>query len=259
MSICYIDQKKFNIEIVDSPMVSNWLKIYNGVTFKLSKPFDKKIVDQDDIILSEYQNFFKKLQINLEYEDKTDLYSLKVLSKIHVEIVNFQKKFQKGTNFINENTNENWDLLHDLLHNLESQIKTGVIEFRTNDAKVTHDHAGLTENWSWEPKLSKDEFHASASFSRSHINIPTAELGRLPYECFLYSPDTWLNEGSIHGQIGNSLHLQMNKTSPRPDKGYEEWCQTQKIPVIGNNFPLANFTDNFAIQLVEAKEIIIEK
>jgi len=258
MAICYIDKTKHKIELAETPMVENWLKVYSGKSFKINKEFDFTTCRKIEEILKTNHNLFKKFKLDFNYLSLHDLCRIETLSRIHVQIVELQKTHKKGTDLLNKNTDGLWDLLHDLLHAQESRIRNGNIEFNQTKNDVTHDSKALTENWSWESKLSGQQYHTSASFDRWHINIPTAELGRHPYECFLYSPDTWQREGSILGQIAVRIQVQLTRTHGQPERGYHEWCSQQNIPVIGNNFPLANFLDDFTSDILGASEITIE-
>lgn len=258
MPICYIDKKKYRIEIAETPMVENWLKVYSGKSFKINKNFDLTTCRKINQILKDNYNLFKKFKLDLEYQSLYDLCKSETLARIHVQIVELQKTHKKSTDLLNKNTNGQWDLLHDLLHSQESRIKFDKIEFNQTTNTIDHDSNALTDNWSWEPKLTEQQYHTSASFDGWHINIPPTELGRHPYECFLNSPNTWQREGTMLGQIGVRLQVQLRRTYQQPERGYNEWCSQQKIPVVGNNFPLANFLDDFTSDMLGASEITIE-
>ena len=52
--------------------------------------------------------------------------------------------------------------------------------------------------------------------------------------------------------------VQLVKTYPRPDEGYEQWCEDNNVPCVGTHFPLANFINKSdAQQIVDASEIKI--
>jgi len=257
MAVCFINNKEYEIKLANTPLVKKWLEIYNNITFKLHKSFDKTTVEDLYNLLSKHHKFFSKMTFNFSSYDKESLWNKQTLSKIHLQIVKFQKNYKKSTDLLNRNTNNDWDLLHDLLHKLEIQIREKEAEFSVGDSDLTHDSQGLTKNWSWDPRLTPQEFMDSASFDRWHLNIPTAELGRHPYECYCYSPDTWKEEGSMLGQIPIRITVKLAKTYPTPDQGYYEWCNTLSILPLGNNFPLANFNENFIPDILNAEDIRI--
>ena len=79
------------------------------------------------------------------------------------------------------------------------------------------------------------------------------------YESFIFRPDTYKQEGSTIGQIGNNIEVQIVKTFPRPEKGYEEWCKQNGLPCVGTHFPLANFVnEKDAQQVIYADSIKIK-
>ena len=143
----------------------------------------------------------------------------------------------------NINTNNDWDYIHDYIHELEQSIRSNTAVFGHGEKLLNHDSEALAENWAWDPLMSMDDFYKSSDFDRFHINVPFTELGRHPYESFIFSPDTYKQEGSMLGRIGNSIEVQLVKTHPRPEKGYEEWCQQNGLPCVGTHFPLANFVN----------------
>ena len=253
MPSCILNDKKYELDIADTPMARIWLSNYSGVTFSLKTEVDKKLFNDLDNILTRHNDLFKKFGLQF----KKDFLSLAELSATHVQIVEMQKTHKKSTDILNKSTNGDWDIFHDLLHQAESHLRSEVYTYSTSQHDKVHNAQDLTDKWTWEPRLTTDEFHASASFDRWHINVPTAELGRHPYECFIFSPDTWHREGSMLGQISTRIELQMNQTCKRPDKGYEQWCDDNHIPPAGNNFPLANFKDDFANDLLHSTEITI--
>ena len=262
MSLCIIDNKKhFQIQLADTPFVGKWLEKYQGKKFKTSvrfpgSPDHKKLYE----ILKKNESLFNKFKLyDLCVSSANELYKRSRLSQIHLAIVIFQKEFRKSTNLMNQNTNGEWDEIHELLHNLENHIRTGNKEFVCGDDGLQHDSNSHAQNWSWDPILSHDEYHQSASFDIWHINVPTNELGRHPYECFLHSPDTWEQEGSMLGQIHNRLKAGLARIFPQPDKNYAEWCGIQGLPVVGNNFPLANFkNEQDALEILDSSELEIQ-
>lgn len=258
MPICIIDKIEHKIELAKTPMVENWLKVYSGKAFKISKKFNFTTCEKLNEILKINNSLFKKLKLDFDYQSLQDLCNIKTLSKIHVQMVELQKTYKNSTDFLNKNTKGQWDLIHELLHIQEQRIRVDKIEFSQSKKKISHDSDGLTKNWSWEPKLTKEQFHKSASFDEWHINIPFAELGRHPYECFLYSPNTWQREGTMVGQIGVRLQVQLRRACQQPELGYHEWCSQQKIPTVGTHFPLANFLNEFPYDILNASEITIQ-
>lgn len=259
MSICYIDNTKHRIELAETPMVENWLKVYSGKSFKISKKFNLTTCEKLNQILKNKNSLFKKFQLDFDYQSLEDLCNLEILSKIHLQIVKIQKTHKNSTKFLNTNTNGEWDLIHELLHIQEKRIRTDKIEFSQSANKMCHDPDALTNNWSWRPKLTEQQFYKSSSFEEWHINIPFAELGRNPYECFLYSPNTWQCEGTMLGQIGVRLQVQLRRAYKQPELGYHEWCLQQKIPAVGTHFPFANFLDEFPYNILNASEITIQE
>jgi len=254
MTTCFLDNNPYAIELARTPMTKNWLEIYAGKTFQINTRIDSSVCENLQKILQKHNSLFKKFNLTFDHES---LWQLDTLANIHVQIVELQKQHKKSTDLLNRNTNGDWDLLHDLIHTQEAIVKKRCMEFGIGKSEIVHDSKSLTENWSWEPRLTAQQYHESASFERWHINIPTAELGRHPYECFLFSPDTWQREGSMLGQIATRLEIQLNHTNELPDAGYEEWCKAQDIPIIGNNFPLAKFVD-YPVDILQAKTLRIE-
>lgn len=256
MTTCFLNNKPYSIELSHTPIVKNWLGIHAGKTFQINKTIDLSISETLEKILQKHDSLFKKFNLDFDYES---LWQLETLANIHVQIVELQKQHRKSTDLLNRNTNGDWDILHDLIHTQETIVKKRCMEFALDKSEIVHDSKSqsFTENWSWEPRLTAQQYHESASFERWHINLPTAELGRHPYECFQYSPDTWQREGSMLGQIATRLTIQLNHTNEQPDAGYQEWCKAQDIPMIGNNFPLAKFVE-YPVDLLQAKTLRIE-
>ena len=259
MPVCVINEKEFEIEIADTPFVKKWLKFFNNTVLPVKKPYNKIPHTRLWKTIESNKNFFQKMQLEkLTNIKETDLWSNAKLQEIHLEIVSWQKKYKKSTDFANANTDNAWDFLHDYIHDMEECIRYTTAVFGVGDAQLNHDSKTLTKNWTWQSKISADDFKDSSSFDRYHINVPFAELGRHPYESYLYSPDTYKEEGSITGQVSNDVTVQLIKTFPRPDQGYEQWCNHNAIPFIGTHFPLANFKKiSEAQQLIDATEIKI--
>lgn len=252
MSVCIINQKEYEIEIAKTPFATKWLELFNNKLLPVKARYNTDAYKKLSQILPLHKNFFKKIKLQaLSTISENDLWDRKKLQQLHLEIVMFQKNYKKSTNIANINTNNDWDYIHEYIHKLEQSIRTNTAVFGYGDNLLTHDSKGLTENWSWEPLMTIDDFYKSSNFDRFHINVPFTELGRHPYECFIYSPNTYKQEGSMIGQIGNNVEVQLVKTFPRPEKGYEEWCKQNNLPCVGKHFPLANFVNE-----KDAQEII---
>jgi hypothetical protein len=254
MSICFLNDKPYAINLAPTPMVKKWIESYAGKTFQIKKQIDASVCNRLKKILQKHDTLFKKFNL---YFDNNSLWQIETLANIHVQIVELQKLHKKSTDLLNKNTDGDWDLLHDLIHKQESLVKNRCMEFGLDNSEVIHNSGSQTENWSWESRLTQQQYHESASFERWHINLPTSELGRHPYECFTYSPNTWQREGSLLGQISRRLEVQLEYKQGRPDAGYEEWCKAQDLPIIGNNFPLAKFVDD-PTHILQAKTLRIE-
>ena len=259
MPTCFIDNQPYKIKLADTPFVKNWLRVYDNKNFPVKKSIDKGAHNKIKTLALKHQNFFQKMGlVELARANSVDLWQRKNLSKIHLEIVIFQKNYKGSTDLMNKNTDGEWNNIHDYLHEQEKVIEKEKTIFGTGSVDLDHDSYTQSKNWSWEPILTVAEFHASASFDRWHFNVPLSELGRYPYECFKHSPDTWKQEGSLIGQISSKIKAQLSNTYNNPDKGYEDWCSQNKIPVIGDVFQLASFIDaNDTKNIIEAKNIRI--
>lgn len=259
MSTCVINNKEYEIEIAKTPFTAQWLKHYNNKVFDVKLVYDTDNHKKLGAVIDRHRDLFKKLQLKtLSKVEDIDLWDQETLNAIHLEIVLFQKNHKKGTDLANRNTNNDWDFIHDYLHALERDIRLKTATFGHGDKSLRHDSKTLTTNWSWEPLLDTKEFYESSSFDRYHFNVPFTELGRHPNEAFLYSPNTYKEEGSMIGQVGQNVEVQLRKTFPTPDKGYEEWCQRNNLPPVGTHFPLANFVNQSdAKQIVYADSIEI--
>jgi len=259
MPICIVNGKEYQITLADTPFVNKWLEIYNDVEFKCVKKIDKDNALDICRIVSRHQKIFQKFGLDFSGINEKTVWDKDIVSRTHCEIVKIQKKYKKSTNALNLNTNNDWNLLHEILHDFESQLFRDRIEFSVGDSSLNHDPDLQDENWSWKAILTTQEFMDSSSFDQWHLNVPIAELGRHPYECFCYSPDTWDQEGTMLGQISPFIKAQINERHPSPDKGYHDWCEKLNIPPVGNNFPLANFNGNPFVELVDAEKIRIIK
>ncbi len=259
MPICVIKDKEFKIEIADTPFAKEWLKCFNNTALPVKKHYDKKPHAKLWSTIQSNKNFFQKMQLEkLSKITENDLWNSSKLQEIHLEIVTWQKKYKKSTDFANANTNNGWDYLHDHVHAMEQCIRYTSAVFGVGDTELSHDSKTFSKLWTWESKISADDFKQSSSFDHYHINVPFAELGRHPYESYLYSPKTYHAEGSITGQIANDVLVQLVETYPRPDEGYEQWCEDNNVPCVGTHFPLANFINKSdAQQIVDASEIKI--
>ena len=259
MPTCFIDNQPYKIKLADTPFVKNWLKVYDNKNFPVKKSIDKEAHNKIKTLAVKHQNFFQKMGlVELARANSVDLWQRKNLSKIHLEIVIFQKNYKGSTDFMNKNTDGEWNNIHDYLHEQEKVIEKEKTIFGTGSVDLDHDSYTQSKNWSWEPILTVAEFHASASFDKWHFTVPLSELGRHPYECFKHSPDTWKQEGSLIGQISSKVEANLSYTYSNPDRGYEDWCGENNIPVIGDTFPLASFIDpNDINTIIEAKSLRI--
>tara|TARA_B100001094_G_C18084347_1_gene746940 strand:- start:434 stop:1222 length:789 start_codon:yes stop_codon:yes gene_type:complete len=249
MSVCIINEKEYKIEIAKTPFATQWLRLFNNKSLPVKVGYNTDAYEKLSKVLTSHKNFFKKIKLQaLSNIKENDLWDRKKLQELHLEIVMLQKNYKKSTNLANINTNDDWDYMHDYLHELEQSIRNNMAVFGYGEKLLRHDSKALTENWSWEPLMSIDDFYKSSDFDRFHINVPFKELGRHPYESFIFSPDTYRQEGSMLGQIGNNIEVQLVKTFPRPEKGYEEWCKQNNLPCVGTHFPLANFVNEKDVQ-----------
>jgi len=259
MAICIVDGKKYKITLADTPFVKKWLEIYNDVDFKCVKKINKSNAVGICEIVSRHQKVFKKFDLDFSEINEKSVWDKDLISKTHCKIVQIQKKYKKSTDILNLNTNNDWNLLHEILHEFENQLFADQLEFSVGDSSLKHDPDLQEKFWSWDEILTPQEFMDSSSFDKWNLNVPTAELGRHPYECFCYSPSTWDQEGTMLGQISPFIKAQINQRQPSPDKGYYDWCEKLKILPVGNNFPLANFDENTPIELLYAEKIRIIK
>jgi len=259
MATCLIDGKEFQIQLAQTPMVRNWLDVYNEKIFSINQGFDLSYCDSIIKILEKNKNLFNTFKLFLDKLEIVDLWDLQTISNLHLQIVNIQRHHTGITDFLNKRSNNDWDLIHELVHKQESQITNGTAEFSSTPTDKIHNSKALAHSWSWKELVTQQQFHDSASFERWHINFPTAELGRFPYECFRFSPDSWQQEGSMFGQLAVTLNIQLCKTHPRPHNGYEAWCEKQNLPPVGDNFPLANFIGEAPRELIYAKQLSIAK
>jgi hypothetical protein len=259
MSVCIIDDKEYPITLADTPFVQKWLEIYDNVEFYCIKKFNKDNALELCRLLSKHQKKIFKFGLDFSEINEKTVWNKSLISKIHCQIVAVQKKYKKSTKMLNLNTNNDWNLIHEVLHNFEHQLLRDQIDYSVGNSELMHNPDLQQENFSWEPLLTPQQFYDSSSFDLWHLNVPTAELGRHPHECFCYSPDTWDNEGTMMGQISPRIKAQLSKTYPCPDKGYYEWCKKLGILPVGNSFPLANFEKENIIELIDANTIKIIK
>lgn len=115
---------------------------------------------------------------------------------------------------------------------------------------LLHGNKDFAEEWDWQDQFTAEEWAESTSFSTNHLSIPTRDLGRTPYNTFQFAPEQWVSEGSLHGVLSPRMELRPTRCHPRPDVGYEEWCERQGLPVIGNQIPVARFNDDLFLAQV---------
>ena len=260
MATCIINNKEYEIELANTPFTAQWLEHNNNKVLPVKVGYDTDTHTELSTLLNKHRNFFKKLKLTtLSEVQDDDLWNQQTLNDIHLEIVSFQKNHKTGTDLANRNTNYEWDYIHDYLHALETDIRHNTATFGHGEKSLGHDSKTLTQNWSWDPLMTANEFYESSSFDRYHFNVPFTELGRHPYEAFIYSPNTYHQEGSMIGQVGQNVEVQLVKTYPSPEKGYQEWCDQNELPPAGTHFPLANFVkQDDAKNIIDADSIVIK-
>ena len=94
MPTCFIDNQPYKIKLADTPFVKNWLKVYDNKNFQVKKSIDKEAHNKIKTLAVKHQNFFQKMGlVELARANSVDLWQRKNLSKIHLEIVIFQKNY----------------------------------------------------------------------------------------------------------------------------------------------------------------------
>jgi hypothetical protein len=244
MPTCYLDDSPHDIILVETPMSTEWLDRFAGETLNVNTPYDGSMINKLYQMINTHRPLFSKLRLAFltDVSSLTGLMHQQTLTNIHAGMVDIQKKHPKITDILSKNTKGGWENIHEHIHRLESQIRDTSITF-TKTTGILHDNTDTAPGWRWDNIFTAQEWAESTSFNTSHLSIPTTELGRTPYEAFQFAPDNWQSEGSISGTLAPRAELRTSTCRHRPDQGYEEWCDAQGIPVIGDRVPLANFCD----------------
>jgi hypothetical protein len=245
MPTCYLDDKPFKIIFVETPMSAEWLDRFAGETLHINTPYDGSIINKLYQLINDHRPLFTKLRLGFltDVSSMEELMHQHRLTDIHAGIVDLQKKHTGITDLLTRNTRGDWEDIHEHIHRLESHLRGNPMTFVRNQGLI-HDNTDTAPGWRWENQFTPQEWADSTSFDTSHLSIPATELGRTPYEAFRFAPDNWQLEGSLIGTMAPRLRLHTSTARHRPDHGYEEWCEAQGIPVIGDHLPLANFLDD---------------
>jgi hypothetical protein len=261
MPVCYLDDNPYDIILVETPMSNKWMDSFAGETLRLNTPYDRSTIDELYQLIITHKPLFAKLRLDFltNITSKTELMHQQTLTDIHSSMVGLQKKHLRITDILVNNTKGGWENIHENIHRLEEQIRNTSMMFVRNSG-LLHDNTDTAPGWKWDNIFTAQEWADSTDFSTSNLSIPTMELGRTPYEAFLFAPDNWRSEGSISGTLAPRAVLSTSRSQRRPDQGYEEWCETQGIPVIGDHLPLANFRDaSYLDQIPTVNTIRIER
>lgn len=261
MAICYLDDNPYDIILTETPMSAEWMDRFAGESLQIDTPYDRSTIDKLYQLINTHRPLFAKLRLEFltDISSLTELMRQQRLTDIHAGMVDLQKKHTGITDILTKNTQGGWENIHEHIHRLESQIRGNSMTFMRT-VGLNHDNTDTAPGWLWDNRFTAQEWADSTSFSTSDISMPTSELGRTPYEAFQFAPDNWRSEGSISGTIAPRVELQTGRRQHRPDQGYEEWCEAQGIPVIGDHLPLANFRDAaYLDQIPTVKTIRIER
>jgi hypothetical protein len=245
MPICYLDDQPHEIALVDSPMAKRWIRLFEGETLLIKKPFDPSVIDRLYQMIKTNEDLFTKMRLTFltNISSVASLMHQETLTEIHSGMVDLQKTYRGTTDLLTRNTQGDWEQIHEHIHLLESQLRTHSLSFMRTPA-ISHDTTDLELDWRWENRFTAEQWAQSTSFSTDHLTIPTTELGRTPYEAFQFAPDRWREEGSLIGHLAPRLDLRATRCDHRPDRGFERWCEQQDLPVIGEHIPLARFLDS---------------
>jgi hypothetical protein len=261
MPVCYLDDEPHEITLTETVMSRAWLDRFAGETLHRDRPYNTTIMDRLYQLISTHRPLFAKLRLEFltDVTARTDLMHQPRLRDIHAGMVDLQKRHTGTTDLLGRNTQGGWEEIHEHIHDLESQLRRGSMTFmRTPGLK--HDTHDSAPGWLWQNQFTAEQWAASTTFTTADLTIPTMELGRTPYEAFLYAPDRWHTEGSIAGTLAPRAVLSTTRSHHRPDEGYEQWCEAQGIPVIGDQLPLANFKDHsYLAQMPTVKKIRIQR
>ena len=261
MPTCYLNDDPFDITLSETPMSAEWLDRYAGETLHVNTPYDGSTVNTLYQLIHTHRPLFTKLRLGFltDISSLTELMRQQRLTDIHAGMVGLQKKHTGITDILTKNTQGGWENIHEHIHLLENEIRRNSMLFSRTPG-LAHDNTDTAPAWHWDNQFTAQEWADSTSFNNSNITIPTMELGRTPYEAFQFAPNNWQSEGSMAGTMAPRLQLRTSTARHRPDHGYEEWCETQGIPVIGVHLPLANFTDDAYLDLIPtARRMRIER
>ena len=242
MPTCYLDDRPFPITLTETPMSREWLDRHAGETLEVNTPYDDGTINRLHQLITTHRPLFTRLRLTFltDITTREELMHQGTLANIHAGIVDLQKRHTRITDILTRNTQGGWMDLHLHLHRLEAQISTTVMAFGTETAP----------EWQWRQRFTLEQWRDSTSFDTTNITMPTTELGRTPYESFQFAPDHWHIEGGMTGLLEPRLDLRTRRSRHRPDPGYEEWCDAQGIPVIGEHLPLANFLDDAYLAVI---------
>ena len=256
MTRIHLAEYELEATIIDTPITKKWLERFQHQELPLISNFDFSTRDKLFAILTEYESLWSKFGLSeLIVKDPTELLDQSRLADIHTAIVQIQKKYSKGpgiTPILNKRTNNEWDIAHDLLHKLEEIIISGNAKFNKTQPTSDHDTEANSKHWQWESQFTADEWYDSTSFGTTNLELRLTELGRHPWECYLYSPDRWEQEGSLLGNLLPAIQLNIRNTKQSPTKEYEQWCKENSLPVIGSRVPFARIEDNNFLKAVDS-------
>ena len=261
MPICYLDDEPHEITLTDTVMSGAWLASFAGETLHRNGAYDTRTLDLLWHLIDTHRPLFAKLRLEFltAVARRTDLMHQPRLQDIHAGMVQLQKRHPGMTNLLTHNTAGGWAQIHEHIHDLESHLRKGGMTFMRTPG-LNHDTTDAEPEWLGEARFTAEQWRDSTTFTSAHLTIPTMELGRTPYEAFLYAPDRWHTEGSMAGTLAPRLIVNTQRSQRRPDQGYEQWCEAQGIPVIGDQLPLANFQDTrYLAQMPTARTIRIER
>ena len=245
MPTCYLDDRPFPITLTETPMSREWLDRHAGKTLEVNTPYDDGTVNRLHQLITRHRPLFRSLRLTFltDITTREELMHQSTLAAIHAGIVDLETRHRHTqiTDILTRNTQGGWDDLHLLLHQLETQISTTIMTFSSTEPPAP---------WQWHQRFTLEQWRDSTSFDTTNITMPTTELGRTPYESFRYAPDHWHIEGGMTGLLEPRLQLKTRRARHRPDPGYEEWCDAQGIPVIGEHLPLANFTTDAYLAVI---------
>lgn len=261
MPTCYLDDDPHDIVLAGTPISDRWLELFAGQSLQINRPYDATTIDNLYDLITTHRPLFSKLRLDFltNISASTQLMHQRNLTDIHAGMVELQKKHRGITDILTKNTQGDWEAIHENIHILESKIRKDKMEFMRTPG-LQHDTTDISPGWRWDDQFTKTQWADSTSFTTSHLSIPTTELGRTPYEAFQFAPDQWQSEGSLNGVLAPRIDLRATGCQHRPDHGYEQWCERQGLPIIGEHLPMANFTnDDFLESLPTVSTMRLER